>query len=164
MLRWKRILSPQANPRRLALNFSCADRLEEKVGNKYSLVIVTAKRARQLKEGAMPMVESTSENVLSMAMDEVAVDKIIPIAPPDVEEREALALAGNDDASSAAVLLAGLGGDLELDEETEALLADDEEEEEEAVPLLLSTDDDTEEPEAEATEEEEASEEEAEEE
>ena len=32
-----------------------ADRLEERVGSKYALVILSAKRARQLKEGLPPL-------------------------------------------------------------------------------------------------------------
>ena len=85
--------------------FPSADRLKDKVGNKYSLVIVAAKRARQLKEGAMPLAESSSQNPLSIAMDEVASEKVVALEPPDAQEREA-ALAGayaQDDASAAAV-------------------------------------------------------------
>src|SRR5581483_6763068 len=112
--------------------YPSADRLEDKVGNKYSLVIVAAKRARQLKEGAMPLAESVSQNPLSIAMDEVNASKVIALEPPDVQEREA-ALAGvyaQDDASAAAVLLASLGDDLEGEEEDEDILGLPDEEEE----------------------------------
>jgi len=147
--------------------FPSADRLEDKVGNKYSLVIVTAKRARQLKEGAMPLTESNSQNPLTIAMDEVRDEKVIALEPPEVQEREA-ALAGayaQDDASAAAVLLASLGGDdLESDEEDIDLLglADEEEEdageETPALSLAAVEDEETEaedeeEPEEEAEEE-----------
>lgn len=138
------------------MNFPSADRLEDKVGNKYSLVIVAAKRARQLKEGAMPMADVTSENVLSQALAEVQQEKISAIAPPDVEEREALPLI--DDASSAAVLLASLGGDdLDLDdEESDSLLEDEEEGEDELIiaPTGEEEEEEAEEPEGEESEEE----------
>ena len=141
--------------------YPSADRLEDKVGNKYSLVIVAAKRARQLKEGAMPLAESKSQNPLSIAMDEVAASKVIALEPPDVQEREA-ALTGAyaQDDTSAAVLLASLGDDAESEEEDILGLADDEEEEEEqaeeeAEPLGLTTleEDEAEEAEEEADEE-----------
>jgi len=147
--------------------FPSADRLEDKVGNKYSLVIVAAKRARQLKEGAMPLTESSSQNPLSIAMDEVRDEKVIALEPPEVQEREA-ALAGayaQDDASAAAVLLASLGGDdLESDEEDIDLLglADEEEEAEEGTPALTlaaAEDEEAEEEESEEEPEEEAEEE-----
>jgi DNA-directed RNA polymerase subunit omega len=126
------------------LIYPSADRLESKVGNKYALVIVAAKRARQLKEGAMPFVECVSENPLSIAMDEVGSEKITAIAPPEVQQRDpVLDLVAQSDAASAAVLLASLSGeDLEL-EEGETALAEEEEEEEPGF-LLASVDEEEE--------------------
>jgi len=126
--------------------YPSADRLEKKVGNKYTLVILAAKRARQLKEGSMPLAESSSPNPLSIAMDEVAVDKITALAPPEAVERDpVLDLFAQEDPASAAVLLSSLSGDdLDLEDE-DAEGAADEEEEEEDRSFLLSTDDDDEE-------------------
>jgi DNA-directed RNA polymerase subunit omega len=61
------------------------DSLEEYIGNKYSLVIVAAKRARQLKEGHIPLARDTSENKLSVALREIEEQKLQPVAPPEEE-------------------------------------------------------------------------------
>ena len=149
------------------------DKLEEYIGNKYSLVIVSAKRARQIKEGHPPLCRETSPNPLSIALHEVQDHKLQAIAPPEEE----LAPAPRDVIAS---LVAGT--DFDLDEEMDlehsdavddlaALLvgADEEEEEAEAEEDAITTTagredetvaDDEEETEEEA-EEEEADEEEA---
>jgi DNA-directed RNA polymerase subunit omega len=62
-----------------------ADRLEERVGSKYALVIVSAKRARQLKEGLPPLLRASSGNPLTIALEEVAGGKVVAL-PPDVSE------------------------------------------------------------------------------
>ncbi|HTE02854.1 MAG TPA: DNA-directed RNA polymerase subunit omega, partial [bacterium] len=49
--------------------------LLDRVENKYALVIVAAKRARQLKEGALPMVEVDSANPVTVALEEIAAGK-----------------------------------------------------------------------------------------
>jgi DNA-directed RNA polymerase subunit omega len=59
------------------------DRLENRVGSKYALVIVAAKRARQLKEGAPPLTRSNSANPLTVALEEVAAGKVIPVEPDE---------------------------------------------------------------------------------
>jgi DNA-directed RNA polymerase subunit omega len=72
------------------------DDLLEKVGeSRYALVIVAAKRARQInnyhhqlgegigfEEAPPPLVESRSKNYLTMAMEEVARGKITYHTPP----------------------------------------------------------------------------------
>jgi DNA-directed RNA polymerase subunit omega len=52
--------------------------LLEKVDNKYSLVITVAKRARQLKEGHLPMVDIGSNNPVTVALEEIAAGKVRP--------------------------------------------------------------------------------------
>jgi DNA-directed RNA polymerase subunit omega len=65
------------------------DELLEKVDSRYALVIVAAKRARQINnyhhqlgegigfdEAPPPLIESRSKNYLTMAMEEVAGGKI----------------------------------------------------------------------------------------
>jgi DNA-directed RNA polymerase subunit omega len=65
------------------------DELLEKVDSRYALVIVAAKRARQINnyhhqlgegigfdEAPPPLIESRSKNYLTMAMEEVASGKI----------------------------------------------------------------------------------------
>jgi DNA-directed RNA polymerase subunit omega len=65
------------------------DELLEKVDSRYALVIVSAKRARQInnyhhqlgegigfEEAPPPLIESRSKNYLTMAMEEVSRGKI----------------------------------------------------------------------------------------
>ena len=69
---------------------SCAKAL----GSRYALVLVAAKRARQInnyhhqlgegigfEEAPPPLIESRSKNYLTMAMEEVANGKIRQLAP-----------------------------------------------------------------------------------
>jgi len=50
--------------------------LLDRVDNKYALVIVAAKRARQLKEGALPMVDVETANPVTIALEEIGAGKI----------------------------------------------------------------------------------------
>ena len=64
------------------------DRLLECVDSRYALVVVAAKRARQINnyhhmlgegsfdEAPPPMIESRSKNYLTMALEEVAQNKL----------------------------------------------------------------------------------------
>jgi DNA-directed RNA polymerase subunit omega len=47
------------------------------VDNRYSLVIVTSKRARQLIEGADPLVRTASNKPLTVAINEVKTGAIV---------------------------------------------------------------------------------------
>jgi DNA-directed RNA polymerase subunit omega len=71
------------------------DLLEKVEGSRYALVIVAAKRARQINnyhhqlgegigfdEAPPPLIESRSKNYLTMAMEEIARGKITYHAPP----------------------------------------------------------------------------------
>jgi DNA-directed RNA polymerase subunit omega len=62
-----------------------ADRLEERVGSKYALVILAAKRARQLKEGLPPLIRGSSANPLTIALEEVASGKVTALPPDEAE-------------------------------------------------------------------------------
>ncbi len=65
------------------------DELMEQVDSRYSLVIVAAKRARQINnyhhqlgegtfdEFAPPLIESRSKNYLTMSLEEIAEGKIV---------------------------------------------------------------------------------------
>lgn len=50
--------------------------LKDMVGDKYSLVVITSKRARQLIEGEKSLVEIDSNKPLTIAINEVYQDKI----------------------------------------------------------------------------------------
>ena len=60
-----------------------ADRLEREVGSKYALVILAAKRARQLKEGATPLIRSASANPLTVGFEEIGAGKVRPARPEE---------------------------------------------------------------------------------
>jgi len=54
------------------------DKLANKCGNRYALSVITAKRARQIKQGATPLVKtSEDEKCISIAAHEIYEDKII---------------------------------------------------------------------------------------
>lgn len=52
------------------------DVLVKKVDSKYTLVVLAAKRAREILDGSTPMVESKSNKQVTVALEEVAADKI----------------------------------------------------------------------------------------
>jgi DNA-directed RNA polymerase subunit omega len=64
--------------------YPAPDKLDA-LGSKYSLVIVAAKRARQIKEGARHLVDTKSANPLTIALEEVASDEIVPLMIGDPE-------------------------------------------------------------------------------
>ena len=51
-------------------------KLLTKVDSRYTLVVVVAKRARQLNEGSNKLVDCSSEKAVTVAVDEVSEDKI----------------------------------------------------------------------------------------
>ena len=55
--------------------------LMKKVDSKYTLVTLAAKRARELNEGDAPLVDTKSEKVVSIAMEEIDEGKITYEAP-----------------------------------------------------------------------------------
>jgi len=61
------------------------DRLDA-MESKYALVIVAAKRARQLKEGARKLTDSKSTNPLTVALEEIAAGQIVPIQTGEPEK------------------------------------------------------------------------------
>jgi DNA-directed RNA polymerase subunit omega len=109
------------------------DELEEYIGNKYSLVIVAAKRARQLKEGHNPLARDTSPNALSIALREIENHQISSIAPPEEE----LAPAPRE-------VIASLVAGTEFDPDEEMDI-DDSDAVEDLAALLIGADDDEEE-------------------
>jgi len=50
--------------------------LREKVDSRYTLVVFAAKRARQLLEGAKRLVEADSNRPVTIAVQELAEDKL----------------------------------------------------------------------------------------
>lgn len=52
------------------------DELTLKVDSKYSLVIVAARRGREIQAGKMKLVDSRSNKPVTIALEEMALDKI----------------------------------------------------------------------------------------
>jgi DNA-directed RNA polymerase omega subunit len=55
--------------------------LVEQHGGKYALVMGVTRRARQLNDGARPLVEQTALNTVATAIEELAQGRIKIIAP-----------------------------------------------------------------------------------
>lgn len=61
--------------------------LLEKIDDRYQLVIVTSKRARQLAEGAEPLTDKKEPSVVTLAAQEIAEGKVeIREEEPTAEE------------------------------------------------------------------------------
>ncbi len=58
--------------------YPSADKLDA-MESKYALVIVAAKRARQIKDGARKLTDSRSANSLTVSLEEIAEGAIIPV-------------------------------------------------------------------------------------
>lgn len=52
------------------------DTLVTKVDSKYTLVVLAAKRAREIMDGSAPLVDSKSNKQVTIALEEIAQDKI----------------------------------------------------------------------------------------
>jgi DNA-directed RNA polymerase subunit omega len=61
--------------------FPSVDRLADKVESRYTLVVLAAKRAKQLREGAPKLIETSSTNPLTIALQEIAAGKITFAVP-----------------------------------------------------------------------------------
>jgi DNA-directed RNA polymerase subunit omega len=57
------------------INPSIVDLLN-KVDNRYSLVVITSKRARQIIEGSKPLIDTERAKPLTVAINEVIVGEI----------------------------------------------------------------------------------------
>ncbi|MER3455360.1 MAG: DNA-directed RNA polymerase subunit omega [candidate division GAL15 bacterium] len=59
--------------------------LLERVPNKYLLVVLAAKRARELRSGQLPLVDVDSQNPVTVALEEIAAGRLRPEMPEPVE-------------------------------------------------------------------------------
>ena len=50
--------------------------MEEMVESRYSLVVLAAKRAKQLRDGAPKLIETASTNPITVALEEIAAGKV----------------------------------------------------------------------------------------
>ncbi len=76
------------------------EQLLPKVESRYTLAMLAAKRTRQLVDGAQPMVDSDSPNLVTVACEEIVQDKVkcvsglhTPVVPlrPEIEEQRRIA-------------------------------------------------------------------------
>ena len=67
------------------MSFPPLEKCLEKISNRYLLVVLTAKRSRQLNRGAQAQVDSRRKKWTSVALEEVIVGK----AHPKRQEEEA---------------------------------------------------------------------------
>ena len=65
--------------------YPAADKLDA-MESKYALVIVAAKRARQIKDGARKLTDSKSGNSLTVALEEIGSAAIIPVQVGEPEQ------------------------------------------------------------------------------
>jgi DNA-directed RNA polymerase subunit omega len=74
------------------MNPFAIDESIRKFGSRFDLVIAAAKRAGQLRDGAPPLIETTSRNSLTIALEEIAAGKVLLQSPPAelLEEPEPL--------------------------------------------------------------------------
>jgi DNA-directed RNA polymerase subunit omega len=63
------------------------EQLVEKTGSRFAVVVAAAKRAKQIKDGSPPLVETGSKNPLTIALAEIAQGKVL-IVPTEGEEEE----------------------------------------------------------------------------
>lgn len=131
------------------------EELVDRVGSRFSVVVAAAKRAKQIKEGALPLVNLPTRNPLTIALHEIAAglvqineeviiqdeygvgagdEGIGELAAPEVVEsligKVALAEDVSEDADS--------DYDADLDENISAVLDEETEEEEEEEEELES--------------------------
>ena len=144
--------------------YPSADKIDENVESKYALVILAAKRAKQIKEGGRARINTPSVNPLTVALEEIAAGEIRYAFDADslagrealadqeavvgsrelaVEGIDPLALPENLDALAKATSALGgdLTGDAETDSDEESEDDGSEEEEEEDTPLLMADED-----------------------
>lgn len=67
-----------------------AEELIERLGSTFDLVVAAAKRAKQLRDGAKPLVETEARNPLTVALLEIAEGKIVlqKLEPSQLQEGE----------------------------------------------------------------------------
>ena len=58
----------------------------EKVGNRFELVLLATKRARQITRGATPLVDVENDKPTVIALREIAADKVTMATLTDVVE------------------------------------------------------------------------------
>ncbi len=71
------------------VRFSESEEIFQHTDSSYDIVVVAAKRARQIKDGARPLVEVDSNNPLTVALHEIAAGKVIVESAGESEKQAA---------------------------------------------------------------------------
>jgi DNA-directed RNA polymerase subunit omega len=69
--------------------FPSLEKALEQISNRYVLVVLAAKRSRQLNRGAQPQVETKRRKWTSVALEEVIAGKIQPKKTEEAEKAPA---------------------------------------------------------------------------
>ena len=89
------------------------DELLPKTENRYTLAVLVAKRARQLMNGGLPMVESDTPNMVTLSCEEIALGEVVAVPGkvevevplrPEVIEARRLAAAVKEDSARLEIL------------------------------------------------------------
>lgn len=75
------------------MSFPPLEKSLERISNRYLLVVLSAKRSRQLNRGALPQVESKRKKWTSVALDEVIAGKVHPKRQGEEAKPEGAAVA-----------------------------------------------------------------------
>jgi DNA-directed RNA polymerase subunit omega len=70
------------------MSFPALEKCLEKISNRYLLVVLSAKRSRQLNRGAVPQVETKRKKWTSAALEEVIAGKVHPKRPDEEPKPE----------------------------------------------------------------------------
>lgn len=71
------------------MSFPPLEKALEQISNRYVLVVLAAKRSRQLNRGAQPQVETKRRKWTSVALEEVIAGKVQLKKPEEVEKTPA---------------------------------------------------------------------------
>ncbi len=109
----------------------------DKLGSKYTLVVAVAKRAQQIRNGAVPVVSLDSHNPVTIALAEIASDEVMVnpeqlLALGERQAAEAHEPARDEGLEEDLLALADLPGDEDFDDDLDLedvdLLGEDDEE------------------------------------
>lgn len=102
------------------------DELAERVGSRFTIVVAAAKRAKQLKEGARPLLDLPTRNPLTIALHEIAAGLVEVLEADEVPEEAVAEIVAEDQAPGVDLLAsAGIAADLDLDSEADDIADDD---------------------------------------
>jgi DNA-directed RNA polymerase subunit omega len=65
------------------MSFPALEQSLEQISNRYLLVVLAAKRSRQLNRGAQPQVETKRKKWTTVALEEVIAGKVHPKKPDE---------------------------------------------------------------------------------